>query len=547
MLLMTMMFLLSGNANAQGVPAVCAIETDLAQRRVELDFTPDYFYKPIPRQSPQDNRQEVSVISPNGNVVMDMNTGEYRSVPGPFDAVPTPDGHVIITPGLDFFDRDTISPSATPLLADGDQSNSDNSLEGVYHSSGVLPGVAAPKRNYRVITDTLTTGDERMNTLMYKDYETTMVNGSPKFKPNAHPPKPLCPNLGDAPYKLPMLSKDGQQLAAFDVEAGTTKIFRIVKQPNGSNRCEVTRDLGFATGKVEFSPDGKKITFASDTNQTDPQGVSWYAQPDSSQNFQVYVVDLEEDTVQRISNQASGNSYYPSFWSDGTVAYMEQTPDGTYSIVQTPVASAQAVRLATGDEMNRCDTLGSDFVAAVALGSLWTDICQGTQAPTKSLQGLAFTPLSLDGNKCRELVQQRWPAYQQSLSAGQKSLPSVVPDLQAASPELLANYQQRFIGLSQSAVAAACPEDGARDGGAATVSANQVGEAAVITNPLTMCLQCHSSGGLQFNFAQPETLADEKDRIYTAVATEHMPLGVDMAPEDRQAMLQYIQTAIPNP
>lgn len=547
MLLITMMMLLSGNANAQGVPAVCAIETDLAQRRVELDFTPDYFFKPLPRQNPQDNRQEVSVISPNGNVVMDMNTGDYRSVPGPFDAVPTPDGHVVITPGLDFFDRDTISPSATPLLADGDQDNENNVLDGVYHSSGVLPGVAAPKRNYRVITDTLTTGDERMNTLMYKDYETKMVNGSPKFTENEHPPKPLCPNLGDSPYKLPMLSKDGQQLAAYDVEAGTTKIFKITKQANGSNKCTMTRDLGFATGKVEFSPDGKKITFASDTNSTDPGAVTWYAQPESSQNFQVFVVDLEEDTIQRISNQAQGNSYYPSFWHDGTVAYMEQTPDGTYSIVQAKVSSASSVNLASSAEINRCDTLGSDFVAAVALGSLWTDICQGAQAPTKSLQGLAFTPLSLDGNKCRELVQQRWPAYKQSLSAGQKSLPSATPDLQSASSELLANYQQRFIGLSQSAVAAACPEEGSRNGGAAVVSANQVGEAAVINNPLTMCLQCHSSGGLKFNFAEPATLSDEKDRIYTAVATEHMPLGVDMAPAERQAMLQYIQSAIPSP
>lgn len=547
MLLLTMMMLLSGTASAQGVPAVCAIETDLAERRVELDFTPDYFFKPLPRQKPQDNRQEVSVISPNGNVVMDMNTGDYRSVPGPFDAVPTPDGHVVITPGLDFFDRDTISPDSTPLLADGEQENESNILDGVYHSAGVLPGVAAPKRNYRVITDTLTEEDSSMNTLMYKDFETTMVNGSPKFKDNEHPPKPLCPNLGDAPYKLPMLSKDGQQLAAYDVEAGTTKIFKISRLPNGTNKCTMTRDLGFATGKVEFSPDGSKITFAADTNETNPDYVGWYAQPDSSQNFQVYVVDLEEDTIQRISNQASGNSYYPSFWHDGTVAYMEQTPDGVYSIVQAPVASAPAVRLATNDEINRCNSLGADFVAAVALGSLWTDICQGAQAPTKSIQGLAFTPLSLDGNKCRELVQQRWPAYQQALSAGQKSLPSIAPDLQTASPDLLASYQQRFIGLSQSAVAAACPDEGARDGGATVVSANQVGEATVITNPLIMCLQCHSSGGLQFNFEEPATLSQEKDRIYSAVASEHMPLGVDMAPAERQAMLEYIQSAIPSP
>jgi hypothetical protein len=552
MLLMTMLMLLSGNAVAQGVPAVCAIEKDLAQQRVELDFTPDYFFKPIPRQTPQDTREDVSVITENGNVILDMKTGDYRSVPGPFDGVPTPDGHIIISPseeseGLDFFDRDTMKPSDTPLFADGRQDDSANTLAGVYHSAGVLPGVASPKQNYRVITDTLTEGDERMNTLMYKDFETTMGSSGPKFKDNEHPPQPLCPNLGEAPYKLPMLSKDGQQLAAYDVEAGTTKIFKIVKTANG-NRCDMTRDLGFATGKVEFSPDGKKITFASDTNETDPGNVGWYPQPDLySQNFQVFVVDLEEDTVQRISNQVRGNSYYPSFWSDGTVAYMEQAENGTYSIVRTPIASAPAVQLATGDEINRCNTLGSDFVSALALGSLWTDVCQGAEAPTKSLQGLAFTPLSLDGNKCRQLVEQRWPAYKQALSSGQKSLPSIAPDLQSASPSLLASYQQRLIGLSQNDILAACPSDGERSSEAATVSANQVGEAGVIANPLVMCMQCHSGGPNPFNFNNPASLSSEKERIYSAVFTEHMPLGVDISPETRKAMLEYIQNAIPNP
>ena len=552
MLLMTIMILLSGNAAAQGVPAVCSLDKDLAQQRVELDFTPDYFFKPIPRQNPQDKREEVSVITENGNVILDMKTGNYRSVPGPFDGVPTPDGQVIIAPseeddGLDFYDRDTIKPGDNPLFADGNQDNEENTLAGVYHSAGVLPGVAAPKRNYRVITDTLTTGDTSMNSLMYKDFETTLGSSGPKFKENEHPPKPLCPNLGDAPYKLPMLSKDGQQLAAYDVEAGTTKIFKIVKTASG-NRCDMTRDLGFATGKVEFSPDGKKITFASDTNETDPEAVTWYGQPDlASQNFQVFVVDLVEDTVQRISNQSRGNSYYPSFWSDGTVAYMEQTENGTYSIVRTPVASAAAVSLATGDEINRCNTLGSDFVAAVALGSLWTDICQGAAAPRKSLQGLAFTPLSLDGNKGRQLVEQRWPAYKQALSSGQKSLPSIAPDLQSATSDILTCYHQRLIGLTQNDMLAACPSDGDRSGGAATISANQVGEAGVIANPLVMCMQCHGAGPNQFNFNNPASLSSEKDRIYTAVASEHMPLGVDMAPEERKAMLEYIKSAIPSP
>jgi hypothetical protein len=547
MLLVTMLMLLSGKAAAQGVPAVCAVEKDLASQRVELDFTPDYFFKPLPRQNPQDDRQQVSVISENGNVLLDMNTGDYRSIPGPFDGVPTPDGHVVITPGLDFFDRDTIKADSTPLFADGNQANQENVLDGVYHSAGVIPGQAAPKRTYRVITDTLTTGNEQMNTLMYKDFETTMESTGPSFKKNDHAPKPLCPNLGDAPYKLPMLSKDGQQLAAFDVESGTTKIFKIVKTANG-NRCDMTRDLGFATGKVEFSPDGKKITFAADTNSTDPDAVTWYSQPSaSSQNFQVYVVDLAQNTVQRISNQTSGNSYYPSFWHDGSVAYMEQTPGGVYSIVRTNIASAQAVELATGDEINRCNTLGSDFVSAVGLGSLWTDICQGPQARTKSLQGLAFTPLSLDGAKCREMVQQRWPAYKQALSSGQKSLPSVAPDLQSAASDILTCYHQRLIGLSLNDIMAACPSDGERSSSAAVIGANQVGPTAVIANPLVMCLQCHSSGDNEFKFNDPSSLSSQKERIYSAVASEHMPLGVTLSVDARKAMLEYIQTAIPNP
>ncbi len=548
MLLITMMVLLSGNANAQGLPAVCAVDRDLAQERVELDFTPDYFFKPIPRQGPQDNRNEVSIIGPSGNLVLDMNTGDYRAVPGPYDAVPTPDGQIIITPGLNFYDRDNLSTNSTPLLADG---NRPAGLQGVYHSAGVLPGVQTPNRNYRVITDTLTTGDTSMNTLMFKDFRSTVAGGSPNMGSNDQAPKPLCSNLGDAPYKLPMLSKDGQQLAAYDVEAGTTKIFRIVTAPNGGTRCEMTRDLGFATGKVEFSPDGKKITFASDTNDTNPGGVTWYEQPSlNSQNFQVYVVDLEEDTVQRISNQTRGNSYYPSFTHDNSVVFLEQMPDSTYNVVRAPIESAPAVRLATADSINStsCANIDDDFVAAVALGSLWTEVCQGSQAPAKSLQGLAFTPLSLDGDQCRQLVQQRWPAYQQQLRASQQALPSITPDLQSARGEVLSAYYQRFVGLSQSALEAVCPEGAAGPGpGANVVTAKGVGEFAVQTNPLIMCLQCHATGGNQFDFANPENLSEEKDRIFSAVASEHMPLGVEMKPEERAAMLEYIRTAIPSP
>jgi mono/diheme cytochrome c family protein len=186
-------------------------------------------------------------------------------------------------------------------------------------------------------------------------------------------------------------------------------------------------------------------------------------------------------------------------------------------------------------------------VSALALGSLWTDICQGPQAQTKSLQGLAFTPLSLDGNKCRQLVQQRWPAYKQALSSGQKSLPSIAPDLQSATSDILTCYHQRLIGLSQNDMLAACPSGGRGSGLASTISAALVGAAGVIANPLVMCMQCHSAGPNQFNFNNPASLSSEKDRIYTAVATEHMPLGVDMAPAARAAMLEYIKTAIPSP
>jgi mono/diheme cytochrome c family protein len=546
MLWMSLLLLGNPAMAADEVPAVCAIERDTAQARVELDFTPDYFFKPIPQQGPSDTRRDVSVISPSGNVVMNMNDGSYRSAPGPFDAVPTPDGQVIITPGLNFYDRDGVS-SGNPrlLLADG-TSNGANSLRGVYHSSGVLPGSTPPNRNYRVITDTLTEQNQSMNTLMYKDFSTRMGPDGPKFGDNPQPSKPLCPNLGDAPYKLPMLSKDGRQLAAFDVTSGTTKIFDVV-QSGGQSRCNLKRDLGFATGKVEFSPDGSKITFAADTYPTDPEEVHWYGQPAASKNFQVYVVDMEEDSIQRISNQPVGNSYYPSFWGNDTVAYMEQSPNGQYSIVQAPVSETAAVQLASSEGINgNCAALAPEFVAATALGSLWTRVCEGTQAREKTLQGLAFTPLSLDGDDCRALVREQWPQYQAQLRASQSAMPRIRADFQSAPPDLLNSYYQRFVGLSESDLAAACPQGADERGGATVVSANTDQQVEAMNPLVRSCSQCHGPGSNRFfDFANPRSLAANRDRILEAVESEYMPMGTDLKPTERAAILDYIRSNIP--
>ena len=528
--------------------SVCDLNPDTATRRVDLDFTPQYFFKPIPSQGTGDNSHDVSLISTGSNVQLNMENGRHHGIPGPFDGVPSPDGQLMVVPdestqGLLFFDRDNLTTSSTPLFDDARQSGNRH-LRGVYHSVGLLPGAQGNQRTYRVITDTLTTAGTQgvpLSRLMYKDYRTTMGANGPEFASNVELPRPLCPNLKGL-YKLPMLSKDGQQLAAYDVQSGTTKIFNV-----NASGCSVKRDLGFATGKVEFSPDGQSITFAADSYPTNAQAVTWYEQPSSSKNFQVYVLDMGNGRMRQISH-TDGNAYYPSFTRDGQVVYLEQTSRLEYQVVEAPIASARALVMPDASGLNSCQAQTQSFTAQTALGYLWADVCNDL-GRRRSLHSLAFTAFSLNPTECRAAVRREWPRVRASLTSDASLLGRTLSvDFRNASAELLQCYQRDMSRLTEAQLLAVCPTQNVAPNEPTVVQATPASSQPQATPPanpfVQACIQCHSGGvpgGI--DISNPDHLKNPENnaRLREVISSGFMPMGWSANDPRRAQLLQYLE------
>ncbi len=547
--ILSLLLLTNSNSMAQDI---CNTQNNITEERVIMPMEPEYFFKPIPLEGENDPRREVSVIMNNSNWTIDMkDPSKVVQIPGPYDGVPSPDGRFLAMPanggGLVFYDRNNMNRENPKELLN-DVENGSNMLEGVYHSIGMLNKSANGNATYRLITDQLTSsGKRQMSHLYYKDYNTTTTPEGINFAQNEHPSKPLCSNMLDRYFKLPMISKDGRQLAAYDVESGTTKIFSI-DQNNGNSVCNLTRDLGFAAGKVEFSPDGKKITFAMDSHPTDPSSVEWYAQPPETKNYNVYVADLENETMSRVSLNNKGNSYYPSFWHDGSVIYLNQElgeNENEYSLVRARFKNAPTIPFPRLGNLE-CSGLSPDFLALTALGSLWSDLCLSLDKPV-TIMGLAMQPLALDKQNCRKMVEENWNRFK-SARENQTLLSRVQTDRQGANTvEMKEKLYKAYLGLSINDLLSACPSYDQGKGGS-TLSASKVDtKIDPNENPMTLCQQCHTAaaGSRAYDFSNPTSLAPYKAKMLTHVMTGFMPRNTPISQERRDRILDWIETNIP--
>lgn len=529
----------SSAASAQNF---CNVDNDITEEKVILPYEPEYFFKPIPRQNADDNSTDVSLIMEGSNWVMDMkDPSAMRQIPGPYDGVPSPDGEFLIMPGLYFYDRDDLTRNSDMIYDDSD--NGSNALDGVYHSIGVTKN-QDNKKTYRVITDELSPSSGSVANLMYKDFDADFRSGNIKFERNSHGSKPLCSNHLDKFFKLPMISKDGGQLAAYDLESGTTKIYEI-KMNNGKSECHMTKDLGFAAGKVEFSPDGKKITFAMDSHPTNPGQVNWYATPPLSKNYNIYMVDLESDTMSRISMNNTGNSYYPSFWYDGSIVYLNQD-EGEYSVVRARYDNAQSIKLPDAQALNSCEGIGKDFLSLMALGDMWTDICSSS-GNRYTATGLAGISLSLDRPKCEEMVRGYWKDQQEKLKSGGNR--KIVADNQNVGSDIQEKYYKGFLSLSEQDLINSCPGEAKKVQATISSADNVAIEIDENENPMILCQQCHTAAAAEraFDFSDPASLAPHKAKMRLHVWTGFMPQNTPLSPERRDRILKWIDKNIPGP
>jgi hypothetical protein len=102
-----------------------------------------------------------------------------------------------------------------------------------------------------------------------------------------------------------VIAPDGQSFSALDVIAGTTKIFSLRE----AEMCRQITDLGYATGKVAFSPSGKRIAF----QVVGPDG-----------GHQAVVAELTTRAARRLTGTEESTFFFPVFLTDEKVAILRR-------------------------------------------------------------------------------------------------------------------------------------------------------------------------------------------------------------------------------
>ena len=130
----------------------------------------------------------------------------------------------------------------------------------------------------------------------------------------------LCPGKT---YKTIMISKTSKYVGVYDPTSGTSKIV------TGDGTCREVLDLGYPTGKIEFTYDDARIAFHVDHIQS--QAGSYFSGVNGSVTKDVYTLDLVENADGSVSGanmrrmgatlEKGSGSYYPAFDEHGRVVY----------------------------------------------------------------------------------------------------------------------------------------------------------------------------------------------------------------------------------
>jgi hypothetical protein len=436
-------FLAPGSGAAAGTdsdPPECRLQ-ELAPERVSYPAgVPDYGARVS-----ADGRYEFYTRDGKTHVVDLENPKTEVVIPGEVDPVPAPPSggdhksqYLAVSSGgnLEFYRTQDVvgamaSDKSTDLTSKLKASDEKSGAGADSPSIGLLSSGSA-KPVYRVLTAGLS----------FDDYDTK----SKPWKSIRHH-DPVCGESGR--YRLPTLSKDGKEIAAYDTVDGTTQILAV----KDDGTCKLELNLGFGTGRVDFSYDGKSIAFHLDT-YSDEDGGKRFKTVSAGAVKNVYVLQLNRQggavkpgELRRITDNAhpGEGSFNPTFSRDGKVTYTHLERDAagfsraSFRTVN-PKLSAPSDFLVMPQSNCR-----ARMAARFALGSMWNSVCSDLIARLGPTEGALWT-LSLDPKACAELVKKYWPSYASKAAADETLL----------RPGQFT--KEDLAGLTETAVLAACPQ-----------------------------------------------------------------------------------------
>ncbi len=261
--------------------------------RQTIDPPPGFFFRRAPgtRFISYDQRRKVHLHQ--------LETGEKLLGPGFIDFVPTPDGALFVTPshsdGLEFYSASTVFHEAR--MGRGEHVEPvfrDPELDDQYPSVGIVENEPGVSTTYRVLVSWF-------EGLAVREYRVEWGEAGGAEVIPVTPRIDACPGMA---LSTPIMSKDGQEIAARDELTGTTKLFRY----HADGSCSEVLDFGTPTSKVGFSHDGRLIAFS---RRDGPNGIST-----------VWVHDRETGLSIQVPESASRGLTIPEFVGPDSLLFL---------------------------------------------------------------------------------------------------------------------------------------------------------------------------------------------------------------------------------
>ena len=390
---------------------LCSLNSANAEKTVKIQGVPGFFFKVHP------DGDLISFIETEHNTMIDLNTGKEYPTVGNIDPVWSPDGKFLThpgnepaegqdEPGLQFYPGDKII-AATKAGKAKDEKGANSQLSGVYQSIGVNKD-----GSYNIISDA---DGVSLGKFSYSR------DGGPQLQGEITKP---CANYPEMGTDLPMISKDGKFLSAYDSKSKSTKIYKL----HGKD-CEMALDLGYGTGKVSFNFDSSQIAFHVDQFSDFQDGYFSGVGKDKIKN--VVVLNLEEaanGTLKPTSwAMASKNikpgdgGYYPDFDKNGNVYFMEDIGNNFQFVKVNP--SNLEFRPMEGDLLfgkshsTTCEDSPTDILA-----KMWKEVCSKENSLPMD-QFREFT-MAIDPVECKKMVES---FYVPSMKASKENLLKACP------------------------------------------------------------------------------------------------------------------------
>lgn len=443
--------------------------------------TPNFFFRTFNHAG----KEYVSYATSNNLNLLDLKTSKEFKFAGMYDPVPVGES-VMSTPDdqMVFYNvGDIVKGQQTPQAINV---ANEEGLGGVYQSVGQL-SASGNKKVYRIISD--------LDSATAADYE--VQEGQPAKMKMIRKPVRICKNVD---FKLPMLSKDGTMMSGYDVQTGTTKIWKI---DIATGNCKELEDFGMGVGKADFSYDNSKLTFHT-INASD--ATDYFTSPTRDMNMNVFVYDRRNKKLTKMTqNKADENAYYPVFRPDGTIVYSHIDRNGDPTFVHADPKKGKAVPFDTS-------ALGKEKRAALfSIGQLWNSECLNNKNPGNYAMSVS-TALSLDAKTCNGIVDQFWASNKDQISRAAQT-----------------NSQTAGAGaLTAEKLKAACPKDAAPRAQTTTI---QSSSPTIVASPgqealAKKCSLCHA----QFNLRELTSKGVSKE-LRAKVLQRIQSSGADKMPK----------------